>query len=74
MEQTEFKEGQSFRACVPFSQPETAKVHIDYILPSKAYSDETFIVYRVFGKHKRWWHTFLCTPKQMKLYIELAKK
>jgi len=70
----EFKEGMSFLAYTPFSQPKVMKVHIDYVLPSKAYSDETFIVYRIFGIHKRWWHTFLCTTEQMKHYIEMAKR
>lgn len=70
----EFKEGMSLYAMIPFSRPETKKIHIDYVLPSKAYSDETFIVYRVYGTHKRWWHTFLCTVEEMNLYVELAER
>jgi hypothetical protein len=70
---TKFKEGMTFYAIVPFSQPNSIKVHIDYVLPSKVYSDEIFIVYRVFGKHKRWWHTFLYTTEDMKHYIEWNK-
>lgn len=68
-----FKAGMSFSARVPFSQPNTAKVHIDHVLPSY-YSDVTLIIYRVFGKHKQWWHEFMCTKEEMELYIELTKK
>lgn len=71
---TEFKAGMSFRAMPPFSQPKTIKVHIDYVLPSKAYSDVTLIVYRVFGKQKKWWHEFMCEKREMEMYIERAER
>jgi hypothetical protein len=71
---TQFKEGTTFNAVTPFSQPKAMKVHIDYVLPSKTYYDETFVVYRVFGTHKRWWHTFICTTEDMKFYIARAAK
>lgn len=64
------KEGMSFKAKVPFSQPNTTKVHIVYILPS-IYEGERLIVYRVFGKHKRWWHELMCTEREMNIYRNL---
>jgi hypothetical protein len=70
---TEFKAGMSFRAVVPFSQPNTIKVHIDHILPS-IYEGRQLIVYRVFGKHKQWWHEMMCTDEDMKWYKERAER
>ncbi len=70
---TELKEGMSFRAVVPFSQPNTIKVHIDHILPS-IYEGRKLIVYRVFGKHKQWWHEFMCTNEDMQWYKERAER
>lgn len=65
----EFKPGMSFRARIPFSEPDTIKVHIDHVLPS-IYPGRKLLVYRVFGKHKRWWHEKMCTDKEMSLYKE----
>ena len=70
---TEFKEGMSFRAVVPFSRPDAIKVHIDHILPS-IYEGRKLIVYRVFGKHKQWWHEMICTDEDMEYYKELAER
>ena len=70
---TEFKAGMSFRAKVPFSQPNTIKVHIDHVLPS-IYEDRKLIIYRVFGKHKQWWHEFMCTDEYMQWYKERAER
>ena len=67
-------EGNSFRARVPFGGRESMKVHICYVLPSKAYSDETLVIYKVYGKHKQWWHEFMCDKEQMEFYIELAER
>jgi hypothetical protein len=68
MKGSKFKAGMSLRAIVPFSS-EIMKVHIEYVLPS-IYIDRKLIVYRVFGKHKRWWHEFLCTEEEMQWYID----
>jgi hypothetical protein len=70
---TEIIEGNSFQARVPFAWPESMKVHIEYVLPSKAYAGETLIIYKVYGKHHQWWHEFMCTKKEMEFYIDLAK-
>jgi hypothetical protein len=72
-ENLNIKEGATFYVKVPFSSPNKIKVHIDYVLPSKIYDDETLIVYRVFGKNKKWWHQFMCTEDEMLTYIELSK-
>lgn len=72
----EFKAGDTFRAIVPFSSPESIKVHIDYVLPSKI-DKTTLLIYRVFGKHKRWWHELMCDSISMEHYInwyELRKQ
>lgn len=69
----EFKEGQKIKAKIPFgSNP--MKVHICYVLPSTAYRDITLIIYKVYGKHKQWWHEFMCTAQDMKHYVEMAKR
>lgn len=72
-QKTKIEAGASFTATVPFGHREHLKVHIDYVLPSKCYSDVTLVVYRVFGKHKQWWHQFMCTMEEMEYYIEDAK-
>lgn len=65
----EFKPGQKFKAIVPFGAPKSFKVHIDHVIPSY-YSDVTLIIYRVYGKHKQWWHEFMCTAEDMQYYID----
>ena len=67
-----FEKGQSFKALVPFSI-KSIKVHIDHVLPS-IYEDRQLIVYRVFGKHKQWWHELMCTAQDMEWYIEKNSK
>jgi len=68
----EFKAGQKFKAQIPFGA-KPMKIHICYVLPSKAYKDETLIIYKVYGKHKQYWHEFMCTKELMKTYIDIAK-
>jgi hypothetical protein len=46
------------------------KVYIEHILPS-VYEDERLIVYRVWLKHKRYWHEGMCTKTQMDSYRSL---
>jgi hypothetical protein len=65
--------GKSFNAIVPFSQPNSIKVHIDHILPSIV-DGQQLVVYRVFGKHKRWWHYFICSDESMNFYIDLYER
>ena len=67
-----FKKGQTFRAVVPFSDPYIYRIHIDHVLPS-VYKDRKLIIYRVWGKHKQWWHELICTDKKMEWYIEKIK-
>ncbi len=61
----------SFRGIVPFSSPETIKIHIRYVLPS-IYRGQKLIIYAVFGKHKQWWHELMCTAEDMEQYKERA--
>lgn len=65
-----FKVGEKFRAKVPFGD-KPIKVHICYVLPSTAYRDRTLIVYKVYGKHKQWWHELMCTEKDMEHYVKM---
>lgn len=67
-----FKVGDKFKAKVPLGY-KPMKVHICHVLPSTAYSDRTLIVYKVYGKHKQWWHEFTCTETDMKHYIKMNK-
>ncbi len=69
----DIKEGQTFKLKIPFGE-KPMKVHICYILPSKCYSDRTLIIYRVYGKHKQWWHEFMCTLRDFEFYQEMTKK
>lgn len=65
------EEGKSYKAKIPFGD-KPMKVHICYVLSSKAYRDRTLIIYKVFGKSKRWWHEFMCTEKEMQYNIKRA--
>lgn len=65
---TYFEAGTSFKAIVPFSL-DPMKVHIDHVFPS-VYEGRQLIVYRVYGKHKQWWHEFMCTNVDMCYYID----
>jgi hypothetical protein len=44
------------------------KVHIDYILDSKIYNDEVLIVYRIWLKHKKYFHTDIISFYELNLY------
>lgn len=68
----EFKAGQKYKAKIPFGI-KPMKIHICYVLPSKVYKDETLIIYKVYGKHKQYWHEFMCTKDKMEHYIDMAK-
>lgn len=49
------------------------KCHIMYILDS-FYSDRKLIVYRLYGKHKQWWHEFMVNDQDFRIYREQAQK
>lgn len=69
---SEIKEGDSFRVQISHLIG-TRKVHIDHVFPS-IYQGRKLIIYRYYGKHRRWWHECLCTEEEMELYIKLAKE
>ena len=69
----EFEAGQKFKAKIPFGD-EPMKVHICYVLQSKAYRSRILIVYKVYGKHRQWWHELMCTAADMEYYIEDVKR
>jgi len=62
-----YKAGQSFKAKIPFGL-KPMKVHIEHVLDG-----EKLIVYRVYGKHKQYWHYFSCFDDEMDWYVKLAK-
>lgn len=66
-----YKPDQSFHAVIPNTDRPT-KIHIMYVLDG-VYEDEKLIVYRHFGKYRRWWHQLMCTDKQMDSYVEHVK-
>lgn len=72
VERNIYKEGETFRADIPFSL-DTMKVHVMYVLDG-FYKDEKLIVYRVYGKHKQYWHQFMCNSRQMDYYRHYAKR
>jgi hypothetical protein len=63
---TRFEAGQKFRANIPFG--EDYLVHINHVLPS-LYENRQLIIYSVYGRHKQWWHEFMCTNVDMCSYI-----
>ena len=71
MGKKKLKMGMSFKAKIPDAQFKPMKVHIDHILPS-IYEDERLIVYRVFNKHKKYWHELMCTEREMNIYRNLV--
>lgn len=60
--------GDQFKALVPFSR-KPINVHIVHMFPS--IYDDWLIVYKVFGKHKRWWHEFMCRQSDMEHFIKM---
>lgn len=66
------KVGDRFHASIPFASNEPMKIHIRHIMPS-IYQDRKLIIYMVYGKHKQWWHEFMCSDWDMMLYITNAK-
>lgn len=46
-----------------------SKVHIEHVLDIEKYTDK-LIVYRVYGKHKQYWHYFSCYDFEMDMYVE----
>lgn len=64
-----FKGGESFVACVPYMSYEPRRIHIDHVLPS-IYEGRQLIIYRLYGKHKQYWHEFMCTNNDMWWYID----
>ena len=67
-----FKPGQTLKAVIPFAAPKKYKVHIMYVLDS-VYADQKLIIYKVWGRHKQWWHEFMCSDSDMKYYVNKAK-
>lgn|GEM_PF-7133970 len=63
--------GETYKAQVSYGR-EPMKIHICHVLPSH-YTDVTLIIYKVYGKHKQWWHEFMCTENDMDWYIELGE-
>jgi len=66
--------GKSYKLRLPRFSNE-AKAHIDYILEDKAYKDSCLVVYRVWLKHKKWWHNDMAPMWELEIYNkELIKK
>ena len=51
----EFKEGKSYYLYEDRAENSVCKAHVLHILPHPEDPDDNLIVYRWFGKHKRWW-------------------
>jgi len=48
------------------------KIHIDHIVPN--IYGENMIIYRWYGKHKKWWHTCIEEESILKIKIERCSK
>lgn len=68
-----YEAGQSFRIFDHSFCNDSMKIHIMYVLDG-IYKDQKLIVYRYFGKHKRWWHQFICTDEEMNFKVELYNR
>ena len=63
----DFLEGQTFRAQVPFTKDlKGIKIHIVKVI-DEGYGQQ--IAYRLFGRHKRWWHYFIESKSLLEFYI-----
>jgi len=64
----EYTAGQKYKARVPFGL-KAMKVHIEHVLEVEKYNNK-LIVYRVYGKHKQYWHYFSCFDFEMDMYVK----
>ena len=67
-----FKPGQTYRVKPSWSL-DTHKIHIVSVIDEDI-GMGTFIVYRLFGKYKQWWHYYIESASMVKLYIAFAKE
>lgn len=67
----DFKVGQTFKSCEN-NGGGIYKIHIDAIIPSKNEEGVNMIVYRYFGKHKRYWHYIIKEDYWVARNVELA--
>lgn len=61
-----FEANQEFRASIPFGHD--YKVHVIHVIPS-IHKNRKLIIYAVYGKHKQWWHEFMCSEFDMLMAI-----
>lgn len=54
-------------------KPAPIKIHIDYVLESKHYEDETLIVYSFYSKRKQWC-TNMETEEMLQVLIDRAER
>ena len=67
-----YKKGQKIKARVPFMNS-SALIHIEHVLDVDK-NENKLIVYRIYGKHKQWWHYFSCFDYEMDMYVKFAKQ
>lgn len=49
------------------------KVHIMFILDG-FYDEQKIIIYRFYGKYKKWWHQCICTDSNFKFNYEMGQE
>ena len=64
------KEGKEYRVRLPFLGT-IKNVRVEYILPSKSYEDETFVVYRYFERNR--WNTNMVQIECFESWIKNGK-
>ena len=68
-----YKEGESFRAKVPFeTEPEPVKVYIMNLTSSGIYIGKSLIIYKFYSTHQDRWREHLCYDHQMDHCVEMA--
>ena len=62
--------GDKIKCRLPFFDGGIGLVHIVAIIPSKCYHNKTFIHYKVYGKHRQWWHEFFEVAEDLQSKID----
>lgn len=75
--QIDFKPGATYHATVPFwgGEPFGGKIYIVQIIDERLQRGYVGpqVVFRCYGKHKRYWHYFILSKGMLEFYIQQAK-
>lgn len=69
----DIKPGKSYHIYDSQNASRVVKAHVMHIVDG-CYQDEQLIIYRFYGKYKRWWHQCLLTKERFIEAIEFAQR